>query len=359
MVTGLLHNVNFDFLHLEFINVILDVLSDLRNPEPSPMRPLKFNPRQIEAFRLVMLHGSVTLAAQNLFVSQPAVSRLIRDLEQRFGLLLFERRGNQLVPTPEAAILLSEIERTLVGLNSIERCAADLRERKTGALRVVALPAMAMGFIPRLIGRFIADRQLSTVHVHGMPSHLVVEAVSTGQVDIGFAAQPPDRPGLIIEPLVARAVVILPAKHRLARRPVIHPKDLSGENFIRLAGGLSFDIEISRILKDVHINVVVTTPLSGIACSLVAAGTGVSIVDPFSASDFAGDNLIVKRLEPAPEIRIAVVTSEVRRLSRIGEAFMDLVRAETQALSEREPGRMSKSASAPQRRQRDRARPVA
>ncbi|HRK19420.1 MAG TPA: LysR family transcriptional regulator, partial [Hyphomicrobiaceae bacterium] len=58
------------------------------------------NPRQIEAFRMVMLRGSITAAAQMLNVSQPAVSRLIRDLEVRSGLALFERHGNHLLPTP-------------------------------------------------------------------------------------------------------------------------------------------------------------------------------------------------------------------------------------------------------------------
>jgi DNA-binding transcriptional LysR family regulator len=55
--------------------------------------------RQIEAFRMVMLTGSITGASEALFVTQPAVSRLIQSLEDTTGLKLFERRGNQIVPT--------------------------------------------------------------------------------------------------------------------------------------------------------------------------------------------------------------------------------------------------------------------
>lgn len=75
------------------------------------------NPRQLEAFRLVMQRGSVTGAAAELRISQPAVSRFIRDLEVRSGITLFERTGNHLIPTPEAHLLLVEVERYAFGID--------------------------------------------------------------------------------------------------------------------------------------------------------------------------------------------------------------------------------------------------
>ncbi|MBV8836561.1 MAG: LysR family transcriptional regulator, partial [Alphaproteobacteria bacterium] len=73
---------------------------------------MMLNPRQVEAFRAVMATGSVTLAATMMHVTQPAVSRLIRDLEFTLQLALFERRGNRLKPTAEANHLFAEVERT-------------------------------------------------------------------------------------------------------------------------------------------------------------------------------------------------------------------------------------------------------
>ena len=179
------------------------------------------NPRQIEAFRMVMLRGSVTAAAQILNVSQPAVSRLIRDLETRSGLTLFERQGNHLVPTPEASLFLAEVERYAVGLAALSTYARELANSKRGSLRIVAMPALAMGYLPRLVARFIEGRALSHVYLHGMPSHLVIEAVATGQADIGFAAAPPERPGLSIESMDVSAVAVVPRRHRLAKRRFI------------------------------------------------------------------------------------------------------------------------------------------
>jgi DNA-binding transcriptional LysR family regulator len=79
--------------------------------------------RQSEAFRTVMLTGSITGASEALFVTQPAISRLIQSLESATGLTLFERRGNHVVPTAEATALLVEVgHRQLNQINAIFRC---------------------------------------------------------------------------------------------------------------------------------------------------------------------------------------------------------------------------------------------
>ena len=290
------------------------------------------NPRQIEAFRLVMLRGSITGAASVLKVSQPAVSRLVHDLEVRSGIKLFERTGNHVIPTPEAHLLLVEVERYAYGIQAVSTFAQELRNRRRGMLRVAALPAMAMGFLPRFVASFIKGRSLGRVHLHGMPSHLVLDAVATGQAEIGLAAAPPERPGLKLEQLNSHALVLMPKGHRLARRKSLSAKDLAGEPFVSLVEPQIFATnEIQANLADLQRNAVVTTPLSGIACSLVAAGTGVSLVDPFSAADFEGRGVVTVPFEPPITIRVAIVTSTHRRLSALSQEFIEAFRAHVAA----------------------------
>lgn len=285
------------------------------------------NPRQLEAFRFVMLRGSVTGAALALKVSQPAISRLIRDLEVRSGIKLFERRGNHLIPTPEANLLLTEVERYVLGIEAISAFAGELRDRRRGMLSVAALPAMAMGFLPRFVASFIKRRSLASVHLNGMPSHLVVEAVASGKTDIGLAAYPMERPGLRCEPLHSRAVLVVPRGHRLARRASVKPEDLAGEKYIALAEPSIFTATTETILAHILRDTIVTTPLSCIACSLVAAGGGITLVDPFSASDFEGRGVAVVQFEPAIPIRTDIVTSAHRPLSALSQEFIEAFRA--------------------------------
>jgi len=84
------------------------------------------NLTQLSAFRAVMTSASLSDAARKLGRTQPAVSLAIRSLEDTLGMKLFERRGRQLVPVPEAQYLLVEAERVLDRLNTVSRTMKSL-----------------------------------------------------------------------------------------------------------------------------------------------------------------------------------------------------------------------------------------
>src|SRR5207248_2605933 len=107
----------------------------------------RINSRQVEAFRAMMLTGSVTDAAKLMAVTQPAVSRLLRDFQALLKMELFERRGSGLVPTASATALYMEVERSFVGLERITAAAEEIRSRRTGMLRIAAMPALSNGHL--------------------------------------------------------------------------------------------------------------------------------------------------------------------------------------------------------------------
>src|SRR5689334_5360595 len=84
--------------------------------KPAIRRP---NLRQVEAFRAVMLTGSATAGAAFMGVTQPAVSKLLRDFQHHLKLKLFERRGTGIAPTAEAVTLFGEVERSFIGIERI------------------------------------------------------------------------------------------------------------------------------------------------------------------------------------------------------------------------------------------------
>ncbi|MEZ5818708.1 MAG: LysR family transcriptional regulator [Hyphomicrobiaceae bacterium] len=284
---------------------------------------MQLNPRQLEAFRMVMLRGSATAAARALGITQPAVSRLLRDLEVRTGLALFERRANVLVPTPEASLLLVEVERYASGISAIASFTEELRQRRRGSLSIVAMPALAMSFLPSFVAGFVEGRDLDSVLVHGMPSHLVIDALLAGQFEVGIAASPPERPGLNVETIRADLVVAMPSGHRLAARREIKAADLAGERIIALSDPLLFSYTTSPALGRLsHQHAALTTPLSGIACCLVASGTGIAIVDPFSVSDYIGRGVVVRPFKPVIRAHIAILTNAHRPTSAITREFI-------------------------------------
>jgi DNA-binding transcriptional LysR family regulator len=284
------------------------------------------NPRQIEAFRAVMLTGGVTPAAALIGVTQPAVSRLVHDLQRALGLALVERRGARLLPTSEAHALYREVERSFVGLDRIARAAVELREKRAGMLRICALPGLANSYLPRFVGRFLAERPNLDLALLGLTSRSVLDWVVTGQCDIGMAEIPIEHAMVRLEPLApVRAVAVVPARHPLARKRTLRPADFAGESFISLGQSTLLRFRIDAIFADAGVKrrLRVETPLSMIACALAAAGVGLAIVDPFTAQSFAGRGIAARRFEPPVAVEFGILTSRQAALSALARAFID------------------------------------
>lgn len=296
------------------------------------------NPRQIEAFRAVMVTGGVTAAARALNITQPAVTRLIRDLQFDLGLTLFTRSGVRLLPTKEALSLYREVERQFIALERIADVARDLRERRAGILRIAALPAYAVGVLPRAVGRFMADRPSLDVALYGGPSSQVAEWIHSGFCELGYVQTPLELPGIVLDPLPQVAVVaVLPEGHRLASRSSIGPEDLRGEAFVSLERSTKLRYRLDALLADhgITLRIIAETPLSMMACGLVSTGIGISIVDPFSAREYEGRGLIVRPFEPRTiNVDVSTIWSAHGSRSPVALEFAEAFHAEIEAFSE-------------------------
>ncbi len=152
--------------------------------------------RQLEAFKSVMTAGTVTAAADLMNISQPVVSRLIAQLESATGLKLFFRSKRRLRPTPEALSFFREVEKTFAGVEKLKQVADNIRNFSTGNLRIVCLPALALGFMPRVIDRFLDKHPKITVSLQTRSSQTVREWIAAQQFDLGLAAGATDIPGV-------------------------------------------------------------------------------------------------------------------------------------------------------------------
>ncbi|MBV2186953.1 MAG: LysR family transcriptional regulator [Rhizobium sp.] len=278
--------------------------------------------RQIEAFRAVMMMGGMTTAAETLLITQPAVSRLIRDLEFDLKIQLFHRKGNQITPTAEATSFLAEIERSYLGLDQLRAYASDLRRSVTGSLHISALPALAFGFLPFCLSAFAADRPKLSILLDGVPSHMVIERVIGGHFEIGFAEVPTDRPMLNQTPLKANAMVVMPTGHPLAKFDRLSAEQLVNEQIIMLGRGSYTRHTIERALGSLPRQPnLIETPLAGIACGLVARGMGVTIVDPFTAMTFRDQGLVARPLTPDLDVGFFMLTARSRPMSKLAAEF--------------------------------------
>lgn len=271
------------------------------------------NQKQISAFRAVMITGSITSAAEMLSITQPAVSRLIRDLEIRIGVPLFlRRRGASLKPTPDAITLYRDVDRYFTSLDKISQTASALRKRRVGSLRIASMPALYLSALPRFMGRFMVSRPLLDLQIYAMSSEAVIEWVQSGRCDLGFVDPWLEHEAILRRPLASiRAVAAVPAGHELAARDVLRPEDFANDDFISLTSSsqLRVDIDTFFFSAGVRRKLAHETNLSMIACSLVASGVGLAIVDSLTASVFGNGSVVFRPLDPPIAIRFAAIHS--------------------------------------------------
>jgi DNA-binding transcriptional LysR family regulator len=306
---------------------------------------VRINPRQVEAFRAMMMTGSVTEAAKLMAVTQPAVSRLLRDFQALLKMDLFERRGTGLVPSAAATALYTEVERSFVGLERITAAAEEIRGRRTGTLRIAAMPALSNGYLPRLAGHFLKERPNLNLAFFGVISPIVVDWVMNNQCDLGFAEVPIAHSGLPSLRLPAPArVAVLPSGHRLAAKEVLEPRDFEGETFVSLSAGTTGRHLIDQAFNrdDVRRVLRVETHLSEIMCGMVSSGLGVAVCDPFTGLEFATRGVVVRRFTPRIDFEFAAVFPAQRSPSPVALDFVETMRRALEELERNPPGLVSR-----------------
>jgi DNA-binding transcriptional LysR family regulator len=279
--------------------------------------------RQLECFRALMIHGTMTRVAELLGISQPGVSTMIAALEHDFGVPLFVRRGTRLQPTPEAHLIYAEASRALEAVENTARVAAEIRAGKRGHLAITAYPSISIALLPRLLSVFAAERPGLQMKIITRASQSVKELMSTRTFDFAIAELPLDYPTAQMEVFSYQCQCMLPLGHSLAEREEITPADLDGVPFITLFRGDPVYQKLAAAFSEygARWNVVAETEFFSSACELVAAGVGVGIVDPVVSAPFTAD--VVRRpFRPAISYEIAILHPLHEELSQLAREFM-------------------------------------
>lgn len=288
--------------------------------------------RHLEAFRAVMVRRTVTGAAEMLGVTQPVVTRLIADLEERIAIALFTRGKGRLVPTPEATLLFADVNQSLMGIERIANAASGIKALKLGHLEIAAAPNMSLSFLPRAIASFTLEHPETLVTMHMHSSATVLDMVQSGRCNLGFAMVPVQatRHGNSEILVSAKMVGVIPVGHRLAARKVLNPEDFEGESFISMAPLMETRIKIDSLMLSYGVNrrINVETQISSVVIRLAEAGAGVSIIDALTASGYTGSLLKFIPFEPEIVTDYSMVISPRNASTLMLKPFIDHARRE-------------------------------
>ena len=282
--------------------------------------------RQIEAFRAIMMFGSITSAAEMLFVSQPAVSRILADLEESIDFKLFARINRMMVPTDEGRALYEEVERAFTGLDELKNAAKDIRLCHSGQLRLISVPSIGSNIIAGLIKYFTNRNPGVSVTIEIQPSQRLFEWVISQQCDVGISTLPMDNPSIKVQRFAkGSAVCILPQGHHLAIKNVITAQDLAGEKFISFKSDSAARriIDAEFIKADVEREMKIEARTTNTVSALVEAGLGVSIIGPVFDISHIRHNVLVKPFSPAIETNIGLLFPASKPITIIANRFVE------------------------------------
>jgi DNA-binding transcriptional LysR family regulator len=243
---------------------------------------MKLNLRQIEVFRAVMLTGSISAASRLLYVSQPAISRLMAHTEQRLGIELFRRIKGRLHPTPEARRLLGEVNAVYEGIERVNEVAQDLASNRIGSLRISCSPNLGQTILPRAIAAFKEAHPAIRIIVRTQIPANMLRALLSGQAELGISNMALTHPNLEARLLVRNPIVaLIPNAHPLATRSSVRPAELAKESVIGYGPDAPFGLLLREMFgseadqPDMSIQV----EQAHVARALAQMGAGIALVD--------------------------------------------------------------------------------
>ena len=275
--------------------------------------------RVLRNFLMVAREGTLTRAAERLFLSQPALSKQLRELEEELGCTLFVRGARHLTLTPEGHVLRTRAEEILA-LAERARTELSAGEALAGTLAIGAGETPAMRQIARAAQRLRAQHPAVRFSLHSGNAQDVAARLEHGLDDFGLLIAPFEltRYDFLRLPEPDRWGLLLRKDHPLAAKTVIAPDDL-----------LALPLFLSRQVRvDSDFVAWLGHPSIYNAALMVEEGLGCALVLDGLADTSSDSPLTFRPLFPAFTAEVALVWERHRPLSRLARAFLDILRAQ-------------------------------
>jgi LysR family hydrogen peroxide-inducible transcriptional activator len=283
---------------------------------------------QLRHFLKVAEHSNFTRAAEDIALSQPALSRSVGRLEEELGQPLFERQTRSVSLTDAGHLLLERARQILLLVDDTKALFND--DGQTGRIRVAAIPTIAPYFLPERLKRFHRDFPKASVIVHEDTTENLLKKLNDGLVDVMIAALPIEARYLQIEKLFDEELLLVTAKENpLAKRKSIQLHDIETLPFVLLgeAHCLTDSIVSFCRQKSFHPLSVERTSQLATVQELVALDHGISLVPKMAAELDNSARRVYRSLEGLKPTRsVIMVTNPYRYKSRLQHSFEEFIR---------------------------------
>jgi len=287
------------------------------------------NFNQLKIFYTVAKKKSFTMAARELFLTQPAVTIQIQKMEKDHETKLFDRVGEKIFLTESGNILFSYAEKILTLFAQAEEALIDVKGLKSGKLTIGASATVGSYYLPKIFEVFGKKYPNIEIEMNSTNSYNVVENVLAFKNDLGFVGQLPHLEKLVVIPfLEEELVLIVPPDHPFAHKEEVSLEDLVGQPFIlREMGSTTRELVEERIgRKGVSMKVVMDLASNEAIKKAVEGGLGISIISKYVVKKEVDQGLL--RMATLVDERIMrkffIIYHEEKYVSNTLRAFLNV-----------------------------------
>jgi DNA-binding transcriptional LysR family regulator len=284
--------------------------------------------RQLRAFLAVASHRHFRRAAEALHLTQPAVSRLIADLEAELDVRLFDRSTREVVPTEAGRYLEQAASRVLDELDGVLTHVRTQSDPLRGRVRLAAVPTLSAGLVPACIARCAEAHPAIEIILRDQSQAQVLDAVRGGEVDFGLTVEPATPQEFDVETILRDPFrVVCRADHPFATLRRVPWKALEHESLILLdyASGSRRLIDAAFATRDIPFRVALEVGHPHTAFRMVEAGLGVTVT-PALSLDALRPGLVAVDLSPDVYREVTLLRRRARSLSPPAQTVWDTVR---------------------------------
>lgn len=283
---------------------------------------------QLRYFLQVAERQSFTKAAEDLTISQSALSRSIQKLEEELGQPVFERKTRSVALTDAGTLLQSRAQHILTILEDTKAEITD--DGQSGRVRVGAIPTIAPYYLPEILKRFAGEFPRATVIVQENTTENLIKSCTQGEIDLAILALPVPARYLEIEELFEEELLlVLPPEHPLVDKEKIRLSDVESYPFVLLDEAHCLTDNIVSFCRQKSFQPVAVERTSQLAMvqELVSLSHGISMIPAMARKCDQSDRRVYRSFSGRKPTRsVAVAWNPYRFQSRLIQAFRQRLR---------------------------------
>lgn len=274
---------------------------------------------------------NVTKAAENLHMTQPTLSKIIKNLEDELGVTLFDRSGKYVKLTDSGSAAMQQIRTIIQAVDDLYVKLEDVANLKTGTIKIGLPPVISSVFFPRIVASFQKHYPRIDFQIVEEGAKKVEQLIMDGHIDLGVVISPVDEACFEVMPFIEqRLALVIHKSHRLAGRETVSLSELREEPYIVFPRGFGVRDHIMKACHRVGFEpkIVYESSQWDLLAEMVAENLGISIMPEAICKKIASKEVLTLGLQdPVIPWHLIIIWRKEKYLSFAIRQFMKFAQA--------------------------------